>query len=381
MHTNEQAQKRKRYLAHLPYWRKPLWGYLLALPLTAFGIFISLLLDRLSVQHAFLNAPVFLIPVFIAWIWGTGPAIVAIVLGALSLDYFLLPPRGTLTWQWPDAILLLNFLLAQFVVVLITAGRESARQHALLAQQELEERARELEQANKIKDRFLSLASHELKTPLTLISTQVQFGLRRLAKQREVPPEAAALRELLKQVNQQTCHLQGLIKDILDLSLLGGKQMPLRIERCDLSAKCREIIEELRASSGRSIVLQSPPTPIIIDADCGRIGQVIINLVINAIKYSPRASTILSSISQSESEVIIQVHNDGQAIPTQQQEHLFEPYYRTPNAQASPEEGSGLGLAISKEIVERHKGHIWVESSQEKGTTFFVQLPLKATSS
>jgi signal transduction histidine kinase len=379
MHTNEQAQRRQRYLAHLPWWRKPLWGYLLALPLTALSMLISLLLNHLDVQGIFLNAPVFLIPVFIAWIWGTGPAIVAIVLGALLLYYLFLPPRGSLLWRWPDTLLLLNFLLAQFVVALITARRESARQKALLAQQELQERARELEEANQTKDRFLSLASHELKTPITFISTQVQFGLRRLAKQKEVPPEAAAFRELLEQVNQQTCHLQGLIKDILDLSLLGGKQVPLRIERCDLSANCREIIEELQASSGRSIVLQAPPTPIIIEADCERIGQVIINLVTNAIKYSPQASTILIPISQSDSEVTIQVHNDGQAIPTQQQERLFEPYYRAPNAQASPKEGCGLGLAISKEIVERHKGRIWVESSNERGTTFFVQLPLKAS--
>jgi signal transduction histidine kinase len=379
MHTNEQAQRRQRCLAHLPWWRKPLWGYLLALPLTALSMLISLLLDRLGVQDIFLNAPVFLIPVFIAWIWGTGPAIVAIVLGALLLNYFFLPPPGSLLWRWPDTLLLLNFLLAQFVVALITAGRESARRKALLARQELQERARELEEANKTKDRFLSLASHELKTPITLISMQVQFGLRRLAKQKEVPPEAAAFRELLEQVNQQTGHLQGLIKDILDLSLLGGKQMPLRIERCDLSANCREIIEELQVNSGRSIVLQAPPTPIIIDADCERIRQVIINLVTNAIKYSREASTILISISLPDCEVTIQVHNDGQAIPTQQQERLFEPYYRAPNAQASPEEGSGLGLAISKEIVERHRGRIWVESSQEKGTTFFVELPLKAS--
>jgi signal transduction histidine kinase len=81
------------------------------------------------------------------------------------------------------------------------------------------------------------------------------------------------------------------------------------------------------------------------------------------------------SISQSKTEDTIQVHNDGQAIPAQQQEHLFEPYYRAPNAQASLKEGSGLGLAISKGIVERHNGRIWVVSSPEKGTSFFVQLP------
>ena len=371
MCTHEQVQRRQRYLAHPPWWRKPLWGYLLALPFTALSILIPLLFEQIGVQRVFVTPLVFLVTVFIAWIWGTGPAIVAIILSVLALNYLFLPPRGSLKWEWPEVLAILTFLLAALVVVLITAGRESARQ-------KLQERAWELEEANQTKERFFSMASHELKTPLTLIRTQVQFVLRRLTKQKEASPEAAGLREPLEQVNQQTRHLQGLIQDILDLSILGAKQMPLRIELCDLSAKCREIIEALRASCGRSIVLQAPPTPVMLDADCERIGQVVINLVTNAIKYSPEASTILIAISQSENSVTIQIHNYGQAIPSQQQEHLFEPFYRTPNVQSSPKEGSGLGLAISKEIVELHNGRIWVESSPEKGTSFFIQLPLKA---
>src|SRR6185312_12144647 len=125
--------------------------------------------------------------------------------------------------------------------------------------------------------------------------------------------------------------------------------------------------------------IQLPPTPVMLNADCERLGQVIINLLTNAMKYSPEVSPIRIAISQSDRAVTIQVHNEGQAIPTQQHEHLFEPFYRTPEAHASPEEGSGLGLAISKEIVERHQGRIWVESSDQEGTTFFVQLPRTGT--
>jgi signal transduction histidine kinase len=88
---------------------------------------------------------------------------------------------------------------------------------------------------------------------------------------------------------------------------------------------------------------------------------------------------VLVSISQSDTAVTFRVHNDGQPIPTGQQKRIFEPYYRTPNARASLTKGWGLGLAISHEIVKRHQGHIWVESSSERGTTFFVQLPLKAS--
>jgi signal transduction histidine kinase len=305
----------------------------------------------------------------IAWLWGIGPAIVAIVLGILSLNFFFRPPTESLIFEWRETLPLFPLLLAQLMVALITAQRESAHQ------QELQRYASELEQANQTKDQFFSMASHELKTPITVIRAQVQFDLRRLAKQKELPPEVTPLRETLEQVDRQTRHLQGLVNDFLDLSILREERLPLRLARCDLTAKCREVIEKQQAISGRSMVLQAPSTPIILNADGERIGQVVINLVTNALKYSPEESTILISISQLNSEATIQVHNDGQPIPTQQQKRIFEPYYRTPNARSSGEKGWGLGLAICKEIVERHQGHIWVESSNERGTTFFVRLP------
>ena len=375
LRRKEQVQRRQSYLAHLPWWRKPLLGYLLTVPFIALTMLFPLLFVQMSAYNALVGVPVFLATVLIALLWGTGPAIVAIVLGILSLNFFFPPPTESPLLEWRETLPLFPLLLAQLLVALITTQRESARQ------QELQRHASELEQANQTKDQFLSMASHELKTPITFIRAQVQFDLRRLAKQKELPPEVTTLRETLEQVDRQTHHLQGLVNDFLDLSILREEPLPLRLARCDLTAKCREVIEKQQAISGRSMVLQAPSTPIILNADGERIGQVVINLVTNALKYSPEESTVLISISQLNSEATIQVHNDDHAIPTQQQEHLFEPFYRTPSAQASQEEGSGLGLAISKEIVEQHGGHIWVESSQEKGTTFFVQLPLKASPS
>jgi signal transduction histidine kinase len=369
LRRQERARRRQWYLAHPPWWRKPLVGYLLTVPFIALIMPFPLLFVQMSVYNTLVGVPVFLATVLIAYMWGTGPAIVAIVLGILSLNFFFRPPTESLTIEWGETLPLFPLLLAQLVVAVITAQRESARQ------QELQEHASELEQASRTKDQFLSMASHELKTPITVIRGQVQYSLRRLAKQKDLPPEAAALKETLEQVDQQTHQLQGLVNDFLDLSILREERMPLRLARCDLTAKCREVIEKQQALSSRSIVLQTPSTPIILNADCERMGQVVINLVTNALKYSPEASTVLISISQLNSEATIQVHNDGQPIPTGQQKRIFEPYYRTPNARSSGEKGWGLGLAISKEIVERHQGRIWVESSNERGTTFFVWLP------
>ena len=379
MRREEQAQKRQRYLAHLPWWRKPLVGYLLVLPFIALIMLFPLLFVQLDVDNPLIGAPVFLVTVLVAWLWGTGPAIVAIVLGGLFLDDFVAPPLEHFTLEWHETLPLIPLLLAQLVVTVIIAQRKSAHQQALFAQQELETRASELEQANQIKDQFLSMASHELRTPLTVMRTQVQFDLRRLAKQQELPPEVVPLRETLKQVDEQTHQLQGLVDVFLGLSVRREERMPLRLASSDLNAICRKVLEEQQVISGRSIVLQVPSTPIILKADGERIRQVVTNLVTNAIKYSPEASMVLISLCQSTNGATLQVHNDGQPISIQQQKRIFELYYRTPNARSSQEEGWGLGLAICQEIVKRHQGRIWVESSNERGTTFFVWLPLNVS--
>jgi len=336
---------------------------------------MSWLLLQMGVQSNFLATPAFLVTVLIAWIWGAGPAIVASVLGILALDFFFLQGES-ITFELSETLPLLPFLLAQLVVAVMVAQRESARQQALFVQQELQEHARELEQANQIKDRFLSMASHELKTPITVIRGEVQFILRRLARRQQLSPEGVVMREGLEGVDKQTHYLQGLVNNLLDLSILGAGQMPLRLAQYDLTALCREVIEEQQAIYSRSIVLQAPSAPVILEADCERMRQVMINLVTNALKYSPEASVVQVSISRSNSGATVLVHNEGPAIPPQQQEHLFEPFYRTPDAQISSQGGWGLGLAISKEIVERHQGRIWVASSDQEGTTFFVWLPL-----
>ena len=386
------VQKRQQYLTYIPWWRQPFVGYVATLPLLAVSSLIPYFLQRLGTHNYFVGAAFFLLTVLIALIWGTGPAVFSILLGALTLDLFFLPPIATFVVDWREAIPLLLFLLAEAIVAVLTAQRESARQNALFTQQEIETRVDELEQvnrqleqtnqelakANQLKDHFLSMASHELKTPITTIRGHVQMWQRRLAKQPQLPPELEQLRTALEKVDQQTHRLHGLVDDLLDVSLLSAGKMALRYDHCDIGEMCREVVADQQTLSGRTIELEVPDTPVIIQADRERLSQVVINLVTNALKYSPEQSAIHVRVSQQATEtVLLQVHNDGQAIPQEQQTHIFEPFYRTPDARTSSKQGWGLGLAISKDIVERHRGKIWLESSEGNGTTFYVQIPMR----
>ena len=112
-------------------------------------------------------------------------------------------------------------------------------------------------------------------------------------------------------------------------------------------------------------------------ADRDRLSQVVTNLLTNAVKYSPEESEVLLRLSQSDTQACIEVQDFGKGIADKQLPHIFDTFYRTPDAQASSKFGLGLGLAICKDIVERHGGRIWVESKVGKGSTFFVELPKK----
>ena len=374
----QNAQKRRRYIAQLPWWRHPIVGYLLSIPLSALALMVPWLIG----PNYFLGAPFFLVTVLVALLWGTGPAIFSVLLGVIALDYFFIPPPGISLKNWDALLPFTPYFVAELFVALITAQREAARQRALFAEQEIQEHADELEQinrqlgqANQLKDMFLSRASHELKTPLTTIRGQAQIGLRRLEKQPELPGELGVVHAALQRVEEQSYRLQTLIDDLMDLSVLSTGKVKLRLKRCDLNNLCRQIVEDQRLLSGRTIELELPENPVILRIDSDRLSQVITNLLTNAIKYSTENSAVQVQVVQQPAGALIKVHNVGSVIPPQQQKDIFEPFYRASNAQSSAKQGWGLGLAICRDIVEQHNGSIWVESSKEAGTTFFVELP------
>jgi PAS domain S-box-containing protein len=228
---------------------------------------------------------------------------------------------------------------------------------------------KELEQR---KDAFLSMASHELKTPLTALKLQTSLLHRQLAKQ-GIQDAAPALSRMETQINKVT----RLVEELLDVSKIQAGRLEYFRETVDLEALLQEITEILQQTnpSHTIVVRGTVGTSLIGDRD--RLGQVFINLLSNAIKYSPCAETVEMDIDASPETVTIRVHDHGLGIPREQRDKIFERFYRAtgPKQRAIP--GLGMGLYIVAEIVKRHGGTITVESEVEKGSTFTVTLPRK----
>jgi signal transduction histidine kinase len=371
------------------WWQSPFIGYPLSLVFVA-GAFLIQWLETLWGMHDyFTETPFVIATLLVGWIWGLGPALFTLIVQLFAVDYLLTPPVSVLTFfLWPDIMSYLSFVTIQLVVLCLVIKKKKYQQQLLSTQQELSQHAEDLaesnqaliqsnallEQADRIKDQFLGLATHELKTPITTIQGHAQLALRRLSQQQPLPANFATLVASLEKMDAQTHSLSALVNDLLNISCLRSGKWPLRTQPCDLCRLCREITKDQSELTGRQIDLKLPSVPLVLQVDEQRFSQVIINLVANALKYSPANTVVQVELSQHPTETILAVHNDGTTIPPAQQDSIFEPFYRTPEARTSSTQGWGLGLAISKEIVKQHGGRIWIESSDEKGTTFLVSL-------
>ncbi len=225
---------------------------------------------------------------------------------------------------------------------------------------------------------FLSVASHELKTPLTTLKLLAQMTVRRL-RDGSSPRE----REHAAHMEAAIIRMERLINDLLDVSRIQSGRLALRPERCDLTRLCRETVTAEAAASGRDILLRAPLRPIYVQADAERIAQVVIYLLTNALKYSQSTSPAPTvRLRRVGGEASVAVQDDGSGIPPEALPHIFERFYRAPGAQtqSGSSVGLGLGLYITREIIERHGGRIWVESALGKGSRFCFTLPLSAKS-
>lgn len=223
------------------------------------------------------------------------------------------------------------------------------------------------------KDEFISMASHELKTPVTSLKGFTNVLQRRLAKQ----GDAQALHYLAR-MDAQLNKLTTPISDLLDISRMQSGKLALRTEPLDLDTFIDETMENVQAATSTHRLLIEGRTGAQVFGDKERLGQVFVNLLTNAIKYSPRADKVIVRLFQDgdREQAIVSVQDFGIGIDKTHHENIFERFYQVTNPEERAYPGLGIGLYISSEIVARHHGRMWVESSKGKGATFSVALPL-----
>ncbi len=222
----------------------------------------------------------------------------------------------------------------------------------------------------KQKDTFLGIASHELKTPLTSLKLYAQFLEKIL---RKTGDEKSA--EYAKKIDMQVAKLTSLIGDLLDVTKINSGKIHLNQTQFDFQTVVMEIAEEMQISTSHKIEIHTA-TGGTVFADRERIGQVMTNLMSNAIKYSPDADRIIVETEQKDNDIIFTVKDFGIGMPPDKKDHVFEQYYRVSGDEESTFPGLGLGLYIAAQIVERSGGKIWVNSVLGKGSTFSFSLPL-----
>jgi signal transduction histidine kinase len=389
--TQPLEDRPQHWILPFPWLRSAWFGYVAGLLLVGAMLLLEKIEQLFPEAPIFTSAPFALVSVLVGLIWGLGPALFSIALGLLVIVEILSPDLMT-SDVGRDALIVAPFVFLQIVAVATVIRFEAARRRILADRQVIQAYARELEAANQrlvqvneqleranyLKDYVITRSSHELRTPITTILGRTQLVLSRLSRLGETPENWAALRRHLETIVVHSQRLRALINDLFDLSSVRSGEVPLRLAPCDFGSLCREVIEDQQALSGRAIELELPADRLLLQADEKRLTQVLVNLVDNAVKYSPEHSVIHVLARAEDAHVIVQVQNEGTVLSPTQLEQLFEPFYRTLDAETSPIKGWGLGLSISKEIVKRHGGQIWAESSEGKGITFFVRFPLQA---
>jgi len=229
-----------------------------------------------------------------------------------------------------------------------------------------------IREAEELKSTFISIISHELKTPVSLIK-----GYASTLRRGDARWDTETLRESLAVIEEESDRLNELINNLLDASRLQTGALKLEMGEVRLDQLARSAIAKFRTQTNRhTLTADFPPDFPVVTGDPERLSQVLNNLINNAIKYSPNGGQVRVSGRVERDQVIVSVSDEGIGIGPADQERIFERFYRADSALTRRTQGTGLGLYLSKAIIEAHGGRIWVESAPGRGATFSFSLPL-----
>ena len=296
--------------------------------------------------------------------------------GEYTQEFRVVHPDGRIVWIGDDAIVVAGAndqaLHVQGYLRDITPLKDAeAKQHAAL---EMEQTANEkLRELGAMKDDFVALVSHELRTPLTSIRGYLELVL-------EGEPSGIGKEqgEFLNIVDRNAARLERLVDDLLFMARLGSGKLELSLEDTDLSALARESVSAAAPrASAQAIELDCTADDVpAVRGDPGRLGQLLDNLISNAVKFTPDGGRVDVRVFSQNGDVAIEVVDTGIGVSAKEQAQLFQKFFRTSAAGKRAIQGTGLGLSISKAIVEAHAGRIELESEESVGTTVRVLLPV-----
>jgi PAS domain S-box-containing protein len=227
-------------------------------------------------------------------------------------------------------------------------------------------------------DEFIEIAAHELRTPLAVLKGVVSTLLVQTA-QGHGPRLADWQYETLQELEQATDRLSKLAEDLLDISYLQAGQLFLRRRPTNLVTLAQSVVDQIQPTTTQHhIEIHTEHSLLEAYIDPKRIEQVLTNLIMNAIKYSPQGGPVIVTLSANEATHMVNFHvqDAGMGIPKHQQAQIFGRFVRANNARAAGISGTGLGLYLCRMLVEQHGGQLWFESTESEGTTFFLTLPL-----
>jgi signal transduction histidine kinase len=280
-----------------------------------------------------------------SWYGGFGPGILFTIISTIALNFFI---RPILT---PDT----NVNLANTIIYVI---------QGLLISVIAEAKA----QADEQKDDFIGYAAHEIKNPIAAIK-----GYASILKRKYSDTEITSISN---KINSYSNTVADIINDLLDMTKIESGKIDFHDEEFDVYELIKDIIAGQRIITKSHKILLEKGSHVKIKADRIRIGQVITNLISNAIKYSPDGDKVIVKIDLHHRNITVSIQDFGIGIPTEQQNKVFQRFYRSSNAHHA--NGLGIGLYIARTIINHYKGQLWLKSKIDRGTTFFIQLPVNS---
>jgi two-component system sensor histidine kinase KdpD len=292
----------------------------------------------------------------IAVIWGRVFAIPVAFASMLAFNFFFLPPVHTFTLldrrDW--------FALAVYLVTAIVVSDLASRAREALV-------AERLRLSDSVKTAILRAVSHDLRSPLTAIRVAAES----LASPSVRLSDQDRARQL-DTVRHEAARLDRLVSNLLDLSRL---QAGAPVSQPEL-VSVDELVSQALAGLGSEtrVRVELPPESLLIEVDLAQVERVLVNLLENALRYSPHETEVLVSVAPVREDVVVRVVDEGQGIPADELDRIFEPFQQL--AGADGRRGTGLGLAIARDFAEANGGRIWAESQPGRGASFAVAFPL-----